>query len=156
MNTWSENMRYTDSGEVHKDFHLATNETIDFVLSEYGLDFLTELFRRTAQRVYRDIYTNLKKGNPQPLIDHWSYYYTREKGVFSVSYEGEDICFHVTDCPAVRHLKEKNIRITDNFYLQISLMNSGWSEETPFEIETEIISEGEYKMTVRRISDDTQ
>lgn len=32
-------MRYADKGEVHKDFHLATNATIDFVLSEYGKDF---------------------------------------------------------------------------------------------------------------------
>ncbi len=149
-------MRYTDTGEVHKDFHLATNETIDFVLSEYGMVFLTELFRRTSQKVYRDIYSNLMDGNPRPLIEHWSYYYTREGGVFSVSEQGENVVFHVSDCPAVRHLKEKNVPVTDNFYLQISLMNKGWSEETPFEIETEIIGDGEYRMTIRRTSDDSQ
>ncbi len=77
-------MRYMDKGEVHKDFHLATNETINFVLSEYGKEFLAELFRRTAQNVYRDIYSNLLKGNYQPLLEHWKYYYTREDGVFNV------------------------------------------------------------------------
>jgi len=149
-------MRYMDTGEVHKDFHLAMNETIDFVLSEYGMEFLTELFRRTSQNVYRDIYNHLKNGDSGPLIEHWSYYYSREDGDFSISEQDGRIVFHVTDCPAVRHLKEKGIPVTDNFYLQVSLMNEGWSEGTPFDIATEIIGEGEYRMTIRRISDDSQ
>ncbi len=148
-------MRYRDTGEVHKDFHLSTNTTIDFILSEYGMDFLKELFERTARRVYRDIYENLKKGNSKPLLEHWEYYYSREQGVFTVSEVKDGICFYVTDCPAVRHLKKRNIGITDNFYLQISLMNEAWSGDTPFNIETEIISEGEYKMTIRRSGNDS-
>ncbi len=149
-------MRYKDTGEVHKDFHLATNETIEFVLSEYGMDFLAELFRRTAQRVYLDIYSSLKKGNSEPLIEHWKYYYTREEGVFSLTESEEEICFHVKECPAVRHLKEKGVHVTQDFYLQVTLMNNAWSEGTPFSIDTEILSEGEYKMTIQRSSDDTQ
>jgi hypothetical protein len=151
-------MRYTDTGEVHKDFHLATNATIDFVLSEYGIDFLKELFGRTAKNVYKDIYENLQKGDHKPLLEHWKYYYTREQGVFSVSERDGGFTFHVTECPACRHLKEKNTPITDNYYLQISLLNEAWAENTPFTIETHIISEGEYKMRVqkRRIQDDSQ
>jgi len=149
-------MRYTDTGEVHKDFHLATNETIDFILSEYGMNFLTELFRRTSQNVYRDIYINLKNGDFRPLIEHWSYYYTREDGLFTISEQDGETVFHVTDCPAVRYLKEEGVQITDDFYLQILLMNKGWSEDTPFEIDTEIIGEGEYIMTIRRNSNDSQ
>ena len=149
-------MRYTATGEVHKDFHLATNATIEFVLSEYGKDFLAELFRRTARNIYRDIYENLQKGNYQPLLEHWKYYYTREQGIFSISEEEEGFCFHVTDCPAVRHLKEKNVPIADSFYFQISLLNEAWAGGTPFEIETQLISEGEYKMTVRRRRNDSQ
>ena len=145
-------MRYTDTGEVHKDFHLATNATIDFVLSEYGIDFLRELFSRTAKNVYKEIYENLQKGNYQPMLEHLKYYYTREAGVFSVSeLEGEGgFSFHVTDCPACRHLKEKNTPVTDNFYLQISLLNDAWAEDTPFSIETQILSEGEYTIVVQR------
>ena len=145
-------MRYTDTGEVHKDFHLATNATIDFVLSEYGIDFLKELFSRTAKNVYKDIYENLQKGDYQPLLEHWKYYYTREKGVFTVVESDGGFSFNVTDCPACRHLKEKNTPVTENFYLQISLLNESWSENTPFTIETQLISEGEYKMLVRKKS----
>ncbi len=149
-------MRYRDTGEVHKDFHLGTNKTINYILSEYGKDFLNELFKRTAGNVYRDIYENLKKGNSKPLLEHWEYYYTREQGVFEIFEVKDGTCFYVKDCPAVRHLKKRNKDITDNFYLQISMMNDAWSGDTPFIIETDIISEGEYKMTIRRRGNDSQ
>ncbi len=149
-------MRYKDVGEVHKDFHLATNETINFVVSEYGRDFLAELFRRTAQYVYQDIYNELKNGEYHKLLEHWTYYYSREKGVFNIIENENEVCFHVSDCPAVRHLKENKISVVDDFYLQMEFMNNAWSEDTPFEIETDLISEGEYKMTIRRQFNDSK
>lgn len=149
-------MRYKDTGEVHMDFHLATNKTIEYVLSEYGLDFLKELFRRTAQNVYRDIYNGLRRGDSQKLLEHWSYYYTREKGGFIITESSNEVCFHVTECPAVRHLITNKIPVNRNFYLQMELMNNAWSEDTPFNIETSVIAEGEYTMTIRRNPNDSK
>ena len=143
-------MRYVDSGNVHKDFHLATNTTIRYVLEHYGEEFLRELFRRTAQQVYRDIYEHLQQGDPRPLREHWEYYYTREGGEYSVTEQEGGFEFEVHDCPAVRHLKERGVEVTDSFYLQDVLLNDGWSQGTPFEIETEILGEGRYRMTVSR------
>ncbi len=145
-------MRYQDTGNVHKDFHLATDTTIRYVLDHYGEDFLRELFRRTAQRVYREIYEQLKQGNPGPLREHWEYYYTREGGEYSVTEQGNGFQFEVHDCPAVRHLKERGVEVTESFYLQDVLLNEAWSEGTPFEIETKILGDGHYRMTVSRAS----
>ena len=41
-------MRYQDTGEVHKDFHLATNTTIHYILKTYGMETLREVFKNTA------------------------------------------------------------------------------------------------------------
>ena len=46
-------MRYRDTGNVHKDFQLATEATIRYALESYGPDFLSELFARTAQLIER-------------------------------------------------------------------------------------------------------
>lgn len=143
-------MRYRDTGNVHKDFHLATDTTIRYVLENHGEDFLRELFRRTAQRVYRDIYQQLKQGNARPLREHWEYYYTREGGGYSVTEQENGFQFEVHDCPAVRHLKERGVEVVDSFYLQDVLLNEGWSEGTPFKIETQVLGEGHYRMTVSR------
>ncbi|HUX20375.1 MAG TPA: hypothetical protein VMW69_03985 [Spirochaetia bacterium] len=143
-------MRYRDGGNVHKDFHLATNTTIRYVFDHYGRDFLRELFRRTAQQVYRDIYESLKRGDAAPLREHWEYYYEREGGQYAITELQNGFAFEVLDCPAVRHLKERGVEVTQDFYLQDILLNDAWSEGTPFWIDTKILGEGHYRMTVSR------
>ena len=143
-------MRYEHTGNVHKDFHLATNTTIRYVLDQYGPDFLRELFRRTAQKVYADIYGHLKNGDADPLLEHWKYYYDREDGKYQVNTTPTSIEFAVEDCPAVRHLHQRDTAVTDEFYLQSALLNDGWSEGTPFVVSTEVVGDGRYTMTIRK------
>ena len=143
-------MRYEDKGEVHKDFHLATNRTAAYILGRYGEAFLRELFRRTAQFVYKDLYDSLCSGDTGPLLEHWQYYYERENGKFEIIRNGETINFHVIHCPAVGHLKSRGAKIEDSFYAHIRLLNDGWSEGSPFVIETNIMGEDEYSMIIRR------
>ncbi len=100
-------MRYIDSGELHKDFHLATNATCDYVMNRYGRAFLTELTRRTAQRFYQDIYVNMKRGSYQALIDHLCYYFDREGAVYSLNKEGTGIIIRVTSCPMHKHIQNR-------------------------------------------------
>ena len=142
-------MRYRATGNLHKDFHLATNTTIQYVLKKYGQEFLRELFQRTAQRVYRDIYESLQAGNYTPLVEHWTYYYEREHGRFEINKKDGEVVFHVLECPAVRHLQERNVQVTKEFYLQIVFMNEAWSENTPFVITVELLGVGEYRHIIR-------
>jgi len=141
-------MRYRDTGNVHKDFHLAMNTSIQYVLRTYGMEFLRELFRRTAQEVYKDIYLSLKRGEWQPLLEHWTYYYDREEGKYTVTKVDGGFIFLVLECPAVRHLKEKQVPLTSDFALQETLINEAWSSGTQFQIRTEILGEGSYRMSV--------
>ena len=143
-------MRYRESGNVHKDFHLATDSTIEFVLENYGPDFLRELFSRTAQRVYRDIYTQLKDGDAGALVEHLRYFMDREGGRYRITQENDEVVFEVESCPAVRHLTERGIRPKTDFCLQTALQNAAWSESTPFEITTLVTGTGTCRQVVRR------
>lgn len=145
-------MRYEDTGNVHKDFHLALDTTIKYVLKNHGKDFLRELFRRTAQLVYRDIYEHLKKGDWSKLLEHWKYYLEREQAVFDISESSDSATLSITDCPAVRHLKEKGVAVEDCFCLQTTLMNEAWSQNTPFIITTEISRPGSCRQIIKRRS----
>ena len=134
------------------DFHLATSATISYVLDEFGKPFLRELFRRTAQEVYRDIYENLKAGNSEPLLEHWEYYMKREGGDFELDRRDDKVELNVRICPAVRHLRKQGKEPTPNFCLQTVLMNDAWSIGTPFSIKTAVSGEGSCRQTIRRIS----
>jgi hypothetical protein len=143
-------MRYRETGEVHKDFHLTTETTVQFVLKKYGIGFLRELFRRTAQNVYKDIYEHLKKGDYEPLLEHWSYFYEREGGEFTLNRGKDEVVFHVLRCPSIEHLKARGVEVKDSSYLPTILLNDGWSEGTPFKIDTLVKGEGEYDCVIRR------
>ena len=145
-------MRYRDTGNVHKDFHLATDTTIRYVLDTYGDDFLSELFARTAQRVYRDIYESLVVGDYEPFLEHLEYYYRREEGIYAVSRVEGGFDFSVTQCPAVRHVIERNGEVDDTFYLQFEMLAKGFCEATPFIIDFRRVGEFGYLYTLRPIS----
>ena len=143
-------MRYRRTGNVHKDFHLATQTTIRYILEKYDRAFLAELFRRTAQRVYREIYQALVEGDAEPLVEHFRYYYGREGGEFTVDREEDGvITFRVTACPAVTHVLEQRGNVDDTFYLQFELLAAGFGEGTPFDITFERTGTKSYVYRIR-------
>ncbi len=143
-------MRYRETGNVHKDFHLATNTTIKYILTEYGMSFLREVFRRTAQRVYRVIYEALKSGDPQPWLEHMSYFFEREGGIFEVHQRKDSIVFEVKECPAVKHLIQRGVPYSVDFCLQTSLLNEAWAKDSPFDICTVLTGVGRCYQIIRR------
>ena len=92
-------MRYRETGEVHLDFHRSTNGTIAYLRDNYGREFLDETFRRTARDVYRAIHEDLEQGNPEHLVEHWTYFFDREGGQYTLEREGDEIRFVVHRCP---------------------------------------------------------
>ena len=41
-------LRYSDSGNVHMNFHVATNTTIDFIIKNFGLEAMDQIFSRVG------------------------------------------------------------------------------------------------------------
>lgn len=143
-------MRYQETGEVHLDFHRTTNGTITYLRTRFGLEILDEVFRRTAQEVHRAIHDDLKKGDPEHLVKHWTYFFDREKGKYTLERLGDEIRFVVHECPAIAYLKKRGIEVDPEFCRQTTVMNQAWSEGTPFEITTEVQGEGRCVQTIRR------
>lgn len=143
-------MRYQETGEVHLDFHRTTNGTIAYLRENYGEAFLDEVFRRTAQEVYRSIHKDLQRGDPEQLVEHWTYFFDREKGEYQLDRSDEEIRFTVTRCPAIAYLEGRGLEIDPAFCRQTVVTNQAWSEGTPFEITTEVLGGGRCVQTLRR------
>ena len=144
-------MRYRETGQVHMDFHRTTNGTIRYLRETYGVEFLDEVFRRTAHDVYRSIHEDLKAGDPEQLVEHWSYYLDREGGEYAVERDGDTITMRVTKCPAYAYLTERGIEIDEAFRRQTTVLNAAFAEDTPFEITTKDLGGGQYIQTIRRV-----
>jgi hypothetical protein len=135
-------LRYRETGELHKDFHGSMNAAVEFVGGRYGREGLREIFRNTAQKVYRSIYEKLKAGDWSELLAHWRYFMEREGADFSITVTGTEAVMTVRRCPAVAHLRKLGMTPSAYFCDQTVLLNEAWCEGTPFEAVTEITGEG--------------
>jgi hypothetical protein len=143
-------MRYKETGQVHMDFHRTTNGTIAYLRENYGLDFLDEIFRRTAHDVYRDIREDLMRGDPEQLVEHWSYFFDRENGQYKIEREDDEIQVKVTKCPAIAYLQQRGIPVDPAFCRQTKVINAALAEGTPFDISTEVLGGGRCIQTIRK------
>lgn len=143
-------MRYQETGQVHMDFHRATNGTLTYLRKKYGQELVDEVVRRTARNVYRAIHEDLARGNPEHLLEHWTYFFDREDGQYEVEREGDNIRFVVKRCPAIAYLQKRGLEIDPNFCRATVVMNETLAEGTPFEVATEVQGGGRCVQTIRR------
>ena len=56
-------LRYHDKGNVHMDFHGATNTTINFIIEKYGIETMNDIFKKVGNDVYADMKKHIQSGN---------------------------------------------------------------------------------------------
>ena len=144
-------MRYKETGEVHLDFHRVTNGTIAYLREKHGREFVDETFRQTARAVYRAVHDDLQRGDPEQLVEHWTYFFDREGGRYTLERTPDEIRFTVHECPAIAWLQKNNIAVDPDFCRQTVVINATLAEGTPFEITTEVLGGGRCVQTIRRI-----
>ena len=143
-------MRYQDSGEVHKDFHLATNRTIDYIMARYDEEFLSQLCRRTAQDVYRDIHSHLIAGDSEALLEHLAYYTGREEGKYTIERTEDSVVFHMASCPMHRQIIDRGQQVSPYMGRFLELLYGHWADRTPFTITVENYHGISYDLCIRR------
>jgi hypothetical protein len=143
-------MRYREVGEVHLDFHRSLNGTIAYLRDNYGQELLDETFRRTARDVYRSIHEDLKRGDPEQLVEHWTYYIDREGGQYTLDRSNDEIRLVVRQCPACIYLSRRGFEIDADFCRQTIVINETLAEDTPFEITTKVCGNAQCVQTIRK------
>lgn len=143
-------LRYQDDGNVHMDFHGATNATIDFVIDKFGVDALHQILFKVGKDVYRDIDAHIKSGDVAELVKHWRYYFDREDADYDIDINDDEIVLTLRKCPAYHHVKQIHPKVSPHFCDQTIKVNEAWAEGSPFTIDTEIVGEGSCRQVIRR------
>ena len=149
-------MRYKETGNVHLDFHGAVNTTINYIVNNYGVKSLHDIFFKTGRDVYKSIRMNLSKGDCSELLEHWKYYFDREKGKYRIVKGRSSVTLHVDECPAVRQVKKLGLAPSPNFCDQTEFVNRGICHKTGYVIETVKTGECSCVQTLRRVKHDTK
>jgi hypothetical protein len=146
----SERLRYAEEGEVHLDFHGATNTTIDFIIARFGLEAMDEIFRKVGKDVYRSIHQDLIAGDTRQLVAHWRHFFTRENCDYDIDISDEQIVLTVRRCTAWHHVAALVGTPSAHFCDQSIRTNEALAEGSPFAIDTEITGPGACRQIIRR------
>ncbi len=145
-------LRYNEEGNVHMDFHGATNTTIDFIIKNYGIDVMDQIFARVGKDVYADIRRHLTAGNAGELVKHWRHLFDREGADYSIDIYDDEIVLSVRHCTAYHHVKKIASKVSDRFCDQTIKTNEALAEGGPFTIATEITGPGSCRQIIRKRS----
>jgi len=146
----SEKLRYAEGGEVHLDFHGATNTTIDFIIARYGIEALDDIFRKVGRDVYRSIHDDLVAGDTEQLVAHWRHFFTRENCDYDIEVGDDEIVLTVRRCTAWHHVAGLVGQPSLHFCDQTVRTNEAMTEGSPYAIDTEITGSGSCRQVVRK------
>jgi predicted hydrocarbon binding protein len=136
------NMRYNETGELHFDFHAATNVTLEHIGKKFGDGALKAVLFNVGHDVYKSIREKLSLGDVSELLEFWEYFLRRENGEYTIKERNDEIILSITKCPAVAHIKALGHKLSPSFCKQTEYMNLGLCEGTPYMIETRKTGEG--------------
>ena len=113
----------SDNTYMHKDFHGALCYAIKYLEDHFGDDAVTEYLRQVATTCFAPLTEKLKAEGLKALEDHWRDIFTKEGGEFLICYEEGKLVLDVAQCPAILHLKEKNMLYTDRYCQTTAVVN---------------------------------
>ena len=146
----SDKLRYAETGEVHLDFHGATDTTIEFIIGKFGLAAMDDIFRKVGKDVYRSIHEDLVAGDTGQLVRHWQHFFDRENCDYDIAVGDDEIVLTVRHCTAWHHVAKLVGTPSAHFCDQTSRTNEGMAEGSPFAIDTEITGPGACRQVIRR------
>lgn len=148
-----------DTGEIHRDFHLATNRTIEYIFTTYGSSFLQELAQRTATRVYADIHERMCSGDPEALAEHLDYYIQREGGLIEIENSGENHILSVLSCPMITHINSSPESLSPHMETFLRHLYQAFAIDSCYSITLEAFDPvGSYRIEIskKELSDDPE
>jgi hypothetical protein len=143
-------LRYNEDGNVHLDFHGATNTTIKFIIDRYGIEALHEIFRRVGTDVYQDLRRHLNAGDSNEVVKHWGHFFTREGADYDITVDDDEIVLTVRRCTAWFHVQKIHGSVSPQFCDQTTVVNNALADGTPFRIDTIIDGPGACRQVIRR------
>lgn len=132
------------------DFHGATNTTIDFIIENYGVGVMDQIFSRVGKDVYADIRRHLAAGNAGELVKHWRHFFDREGAGYSIDFNDDEIVLSVHHCAAYHHVKKIAPKVSNHFCDQTIKTNEALADGSPFAITTEITGPGSCRQIIRK------
>ena len=120
---------------LHKDFHGALSNGIQFIHEKYGAEAVRQYLRQFVVTYHAPLKAEIKQRGLVALKDHFEKMYRLEGGVIHLACSDDELRLEVKACPAVTHMREKGYPVAELFVETTRTVNEALCEGTPFAAE---------------------
>ena len=106
---------YLKKQSLHKDFHYTLSLIFDFLKDNYGKDEMDRIMKKVGRIIYAPLIEEMKEKGLPSIEKHIKELMDLEEGKFEVDKDGRSVTFRVLRCPAIKHMKDKGLDISDDF-----------------------------------------
>lgn len=125
----------SDNEYLHKDFHGALSNGIDYLELNYGAEAVREYLRQFTKSYYAPVIADIGKRGLIALKEHFDKIYFVEGGRIQTTLTEDELILEVEACPAVMHMREQGYTVAKLFSKTDKTVNETLCEGTPFAAE---------------------
>jgi hypothetical protein len=127
----------SDNPYLHKDFHGALSEGIEYLHERFGEEAVREYLRGFAAAFYSPLTADIKSRGLAALKEYLERIYRAEGARIDLRCTADELVLRVEACPAVTHMREHGYRVARLFHEATRTVNETICEGTPFAAELE-------------------
>ncbi len=124
-----------DNAYLHKDFHGALSEGIEYIHRHYGPGAVRDYLRQFAADFYAPLTEAVKERGLVAMKEHIEKIYAMEGGEININFDDSEMTVEVKTCPAVSHMRKEGYMVAELFYETTKTVNEAICEGTGFTAE---------------------
>ncbi|MFA5858780.1 MAG: hypothetical protein WC955_06920 [Elusimicrobiota bacterium] len=127
--------RYGATEYLHKDFHGAMSNAIEYLRKVYGVSAVKEYLYNTAKTLYPNVTRDIKKYGLTALVKHFTKMYSTEKVCnikIRINKDVGKLVVITPFCPAVTHMRKNGYRVSPLWKLTEVVVNSAIVDGTGY------------------------
>lgn len=129
------NQKASDNTYYHPDFHTALNYGIDYLHKNFGEESVREYLRQFVNSYYTVLKKDLTEKGLSAVKEHYEKIYQIENAVFNMHFSDDDLIIHLSESPAVMHMRAGGHPISPLYYETVSTVNKEICKNTIYDCE---------------------
>jgi hypothetical protein len=119
----------------HPDFHGGMSCGIEYLHKNYGPQAVRDYLRQFTLAFYAPLREKFRQRGLEVLKEHFEELYKNEGGKIEIRCTPDELVIDVAFCPAVVHLRKRNLPVARMFSESTRTVNETLCEGTPFAAE---------------------
>jgi hypothetical protein len=129
--------KQSDNEYLHKDFHGALCYAIKYLDDKFGEKATEEYLIQVGNTYFKLLADKLKKEGLSALESHWRHIFQKEQGQFKMYYDNDKLILEVSECPAIAHLKKRDIFYTERYCQTTVVVNRTLCQQAGYQCSCE-------------------